>query len=143
MGPWRSVIRTNLHDLLSAYAAANPNTLRATYPVRPGFFGALPAAYVGDLRLEMLATGQVRSVLPSSAVEAVVVADVVDNNENKQTVDDIVEALVAQLFDTPHLFGSNTTFDRITATDTLVQVGETVYTGVAIVLTDMAIQEGD
>ena len=143
MGPWRSTIRTNLHGLLASYAASNPTLLRATYPVRPAFFGALPAAYVGDVRLEMLAAGQVRMVMPSSAVECVFVSDVIDNNENKQALDDIVEAFVNLLFDTPHLFGSNTTFDRITAVDTLVQVGETVYTGVALTIADLAIQEGD
>lgn len=143
MGPWRSVIRTNLHDLLVTYAAANPTILRATYQVRPGFFGALPAAYVGDMRLEMFAAGNVRMVMPASSVEAVFVADVIDNNENKQALDDIVDTMVAQLLSTPHLFGSNTTFDRVTASDTIVQVGETVYTGIQVLISDLAIQEGD
>lgn len=143
MGPWRSVIRTNLHDLLASYAASNPTVLRATYMVRPGFFGALPAAYVGDMRLEMFAAGNVRVVTQSSAVECVFVADVIDNNENKAALDDIVDAMVAQLLATPHLFGSNTTFDRVTAADVVVQVGELVYTGISVTITDLAIQEGD
>jgi hypothetical protein len=143
MGPWRSVVRTNLHDLLASYAAANPEVLRATYMVRPGAMGALPAAYVGDMRLEMVAAGNIRMVSPSSAVECVFVADVVDNNTNKRLLDDIVDAMVAQLLATPHLFGSNTTFDRVTAADTLVQVGETVYTAIAVTISDLAIQEGD
>lgn len=143
MGPWRSVIRTNLYDLLTSYAASNPTLLRATYKVRPAFFGALPAAFVGDLRLDMTAAWQVRMVMPSSAVEAVFVSDVIDNNENKQALDDAVEAFTTLLFETPRLFGSNTTFQRITTEDRLVSVGETVYTGVAVTLSDFAIQEGD
>jgi hypothetical protein len=143
MGPWRSVVRTNLHDLLASYAAANPDVLRATYQVRPGAFGALPAAYVGDMRLEMLAAGNIRMVTPTSSVECVFVSDVIDNNTNKRLLDDIVDAMVSQLLSTPHLFGSNTTFDRVTAADTLVQVGETVYTAIAVTISDLAIQEGD
>jgi hypothetical protein len=95
------------------------------------------------MRLEMFAAGQVRSVTQSSAVECVFVADVIDNNENKQALDDIVDTMVAQLLATPHLFGSNTTFDRVTASDTIIQVGETVYTGISVTITDLAIQEGD
>jgi hypothetical protein len=51
--------------------------------------------------------------------------------------------MVAQLLATPHLFGSNTIFDRVTAADTIVQVGETVYTAIAVTISDLAIQEGD
>ena len=74
---------------------------------------------------------------PWSTASACFVSDAIDNNTNKQALDDIVDAMVSQLLSTPHLFGSNTTFDRVTAADTLVQVGETVYTAIAVTMSDL------
>jgi hypothetical protein len=53
---WLTTLRTNTHQLLADYVAANPTKLRAAYKVRPASFPETPCAYVGDIIIDFLHT---------------------------------------------------------------------------------------
>ena len=140
---WRAVIRRNLAEKVRAYQTANPTLLPEVYAVRPENFTALPAAYIGGVTLSMEGAGNVRHVLPGgSTAQIVLVSDAIDNEERKDALDDLADALVDALWADYHVLGSNTGCEPVRVEDASESVGETAYTAVVITVGNIVIQEG-
>ena len=142
---WRATIRTNTHDQLVTFQAANP-TLRAVYKTRPGSGRENPHAYVGDIRQTFEHSG---GTVPASGglrrteaeVDIVLLTDIVDSVESKEEIDTLADALTNHFSSAPHYVFSNTVAEPISLEDTGESVGTVEYTGVNLTIGKILIQE--
>jgi len=143
---WRTTIRTNTHDQLVTYQAANPTLLRAVYKTRPGASRENPHAYIGDIRQSFEHSG---GTVPASGglrrteaeVDIIILTDVVDNVESKEEIDTVADALTNQFSNLPHYIFANTVAEPIRLEDTSEEVGTVAYTGVVLTIGRIFIQE--
>jgi len=86
--------------------------LEQTYSARPAAIGALPCAFVDEIRLDLLHTSGVR-VWNGAELDVVIVASGMDNEETQVDADVVVSSVVDAFSDAPHFAGANTTGEPV------------------------------
>ena len=137
---WRVVIRNNIWQKVQDRVDAATTDLRHAYPVRPASFPELPAAYVGDIRMEMVHDAGTKRTRAECDIH--IIHSVIDNEESKDTLDVIVDALEDDFTADPHVVFANTVSEPTGITDTAEPVGSLVYTSVILTIGNILIQEG-
>lgn len=94
-------IRTAAHAKLAGVSG-----LLATYAARPGDLGGVPAAFVGDMRINLAHDAGLR--MWSGEVDVVLVLNAFDNVEAAESADTLIESVIDAFSDDPHAAGANT-----------------------------------
>ena len=138
----RTQIRDALYDIVAAYAAANPGTLRQVYKARPGSFPETPLAFIGSIVTTWTHTGQLRQTVPTSAADIVFVSKITDNVEAKVALDLAADSIANEISADPHVIGANTSAAPIGSIEEAIEVGAVVYTAITLTVGDITIVEG-
>jgi hypothetical protein len=96
--------------------------LEQTYSARPAGLGALPCAFVDEIRTQLLHTAGVRQ-WDGGEVDIYVVAGGFDNEEAQADADTLVEAVIDAFSDTPHFAGANTVGEPVRVRSGVVDNG--------------------
>lgn len=139
---WRTTVRTNTHQQLVDYQAANPTELAQVFKARPGGPSAAPFAYVGEIRLAFSHPGSTLRVQNTGEVDVIFLTDVVDNGESKAELDTVVDGFTDQVSALPHYLGNNTSWETISSEDTAESYGGLEYTGVVVTIGGITGQQG-
>ena len=112
-----------------------------TYSARPGSIGAIPCAFVDEVRCDLVHTAGVRQW--AGEVDVVVVVGGFDNIEAQDDSDTIVSAVIDAFSDTPHMAGANTVSEPVRARTTTVDNGNGVgYPATVITIGRFVFAEG-
>lgn len=135
-----SDVRDNAKATLDAYALAHPLLLVQTYSARPGGFGSLPCAYVGDTRMTLVHDSGTRRW---SGEQDVVLVDMVAVNEETMTrLATLADGVVDAFSDAPHALGANTVAEPTSVGWIPQPLSTTEYEAVVITVGKFTYQEG-
>lgn len=96
--------------------------LEQTYRARPASVGALPCAFVDELRLQLLHTAGVRQ-WDGAELDIYVIASSLDNEEAQDDADEIVARVIDAFTDAPHFAGANTIAEPVRVRSSSVDNG--------------------
>ena len=99
--------------------------IEQTYASRPASLGALPCAFVDEIRTQLLHTAGVRQ-WDGCEVDIYVISGGFDNEENQADGDTVVAAVIDAFSDTPHAFGANTVSEPVRVRSASVDNGNGV-----------------
>jgi len=99
-------------------------SVEQAYRARPASIGALPCAFVDEIRLDFLHTSGVRQW--SGELDVYVIASSLDNEEAQSEADGVVEAVVNAFTDAPHFAGANTVAEPVRIRSSSVDNGQGV-----------------
>lgn len=99
--------------------------LAQTYSARPAGIGALPCAFVDEIRSSLLHTAGVRQ-WDGGEVDIYVIAGGFDNEEQQGNADALVALVVDAFSDAPHMAGANTVAEPVRVRSASVDNGQGV-----------------
>jgi hypothetical protein len=115
---------TVIADLRSGAASvlSGISSIEQVYRARPASIGALPCAFVDEIRTNLLHTAGVRQ-WDGGEVDIYIVASSFDNEEAQDEADAIVSAVIDAFSDAPHFAGANTIAEPVRVRSTSVDNG--------------------
>jgi hypothetical protein len=96
--------------------------IEQTYRARPASIGALPCAFVDEIRTQLLHTAGVRQ-WDGCEVDIYVVAGGFDNEDHQADADTVVAAVIDAFSDTPHFAGANTVGEPVRVRSAVIDNG--------------------
>jgi hypothetical protein len=113
-------LRNGAANVLSGVAA-----IEQVYRARPASIGALPCAFVEEIRINLLHTSGVRQ-WDGAELDIYIVGSSFDNEEAQDDADAIVSAVVDAFSDAPHFAGANTIAEPVRVRSASVDNGSGV-----------------
>lgn len=135
-----SSIRIGAKTTLDAYLAANPTLLQQTHSARPGSFGALPCAYVGDTRIQLVHDAGLR--MWSGEQDIVLVDNVAINEETMTRLATLADGIVDAFSDNPRALYAGAVSEPMTVGWIPQPIASTEYEAVVITVGKFTYQEG-
>lgn len=135
-----SNVRDSTKTKLDAIQVANPLLLDHTASARPGAFGGVPMAYVGDTRMTLVHGSGIRRW---SGEQDVVLVDMIsDNEETMVCLAALADIVVDAFSDDAHAMGANTVSEPTTVGWIPQPISSTEYEAVVITVGKFTYQEG-